>query len=882
MVANIRGYTPNYAFKLVNFDTPRWHTLEYANWTQLDGMLLQAGIPQIRGEWAYSTLYFVGDRVYDIVNGLLYRCLVEHTSAASGTFEADRLAHPTYWVVQTLGVPVFRGQWQVNTTYSLGEIVFINAYQYYLCTTSHKSTSTFDGTKWALVFDATAAVNSTNASATAAAGSASQAATSASNAATSATNAQASAVESAAQAQKLFGTSTSSNTIGLTAKTFITQADKYFNVGKFVMIRADLDPINNWMWGQVSSYTGTTLVVNSIVSNGAGTFVSWIIDVSGSRGAIGPQGIQGELGPPLVIKGTVPSAGALPPTGNTIGDMWIATDNGHLYVWDGTQWDDAGPLGTSTTTTADIPPSNPKDGDMWWESDSGIFWVYYDDGNTSQWVQAGGAAASINQNFVLKTGDTMTGMLTLAHPTSNTVIAMNTPVGVFGNYIAAQKGGVPRWNITPGSFDTEAGSNSGSSFVITRFADNGNNLGDALSINRATGATTLTGDLTISKSSASGIITINGAAIAGGGSGIGFQTGGAYKFGIGAHSAITGGGTSDDFIVYSYAVGAPSAIRVAHTTGNVNIGTVTASTSPTTGALTVAGGLGVGGAINAAGDLKIDKTTPTITLNKPAAGQNIDIIGQTAGANRWTVRLGDGTPETGGDAGSLFAIYRWNDAGTVAAGLLAANRINGNITIYSTSPSTSPTTGALTVAGGLGVGINLVVQPAGTVLNPFSGASVNVAFPAGNPGIAFRPVNDTSQWSAVFANAAGSTVGTINTNATATAYTTSSDAALKEDLKSFDAGNIIDNTKVYDFAWKSTKERAFGVIAQQAYEVYPQAVTHTEASKEKGAERDEWWGIDYSKYVPVLLQELKALRQRVAELEGRIIEKPSTTPRGRK
>ena len=30
----------------------------------------------------------------------------------------------------------------------------------------------------------------------------------------------------------------------------------------------------------------------------------------------------------------------------------------------------------------------------------------------------------------------------------------------------------------------------------------------------------------------------------------------------------------------------------------------------------------------------------------------------------------------------------------------------------------------------------------------------------------------------------------------------------------------------------------------------------------------DWWGIDYSKYVPVLLQELKALRARVAQLEG--------------
>jgi len=99
-----------------------------------------------------------------------------------------------------------------------------------------------------------------------------------------------------------------------------------------------------------------------------------------------------------------------------------------------------------------------------------------------------------------------------------------------------------------------------------------------------------------------------------------------------------------------------------------------------------------------------------------------------------------------------------------------------------------------------------------------------------------------------------------------TTYSTSSSAELKEDLKTFDAGNIVDNTDVYDFRWKSTGERAYGVIAQQAVEVYPTAVTHTINPADKD---DEFWGVDYSKYVPVLLQELKALRARVAQLEGK-------------
>src|SRR6187402_3003473 len=143
MVANIRGYTANYSFKLINFDTPRWHTLEYANWIQLDQMLLQAGIPQVRGDWQFSTLYHEGDRVFDNVENVLYRCLIAHTSAATGTFADDRAANPTYWTIVTYGVPLFRGAWEPSATYALGDIVIVDLYAYYLCTANHLSSATF-------------------------------------------------------------------------------------------------------------------------------------------------------------------------------------------------------------------------------------------------------------------------------------------------------------------------------------------------------------------------------------------------------------------------------------------------------------------------------------------------------------------------------------------------------------------------------------------------------------------------------------------------------------------------------------------------------------------------------------------------------------------
>jgi hypothetical protein len=46
------------------------------------------------------------------------------------------------------------------------------------------------------------------------------------------------------------------------------------------------------------------------------------------------------------------------------------------------------------------------------------------------------------------------------------------------------------------------------------------------------------------------------------------------------------------------------------------------------------------------GDLIISKEDPTLILNKPASGTSNTILGQTNGKTRWTMKLGDESPET--------------------------------------------------------------------------------------------------------------------------------------------------------------------------------------------------------------------------------------------
>ena len=302
-----------------------------------------------------------------------------------------------------------------------------------------------------------------------------------------------------------------------------------------------------------------------------------------------------------------------------------------------------------------------------------------------------------------------------------------------------------------------------------------------------------------------------------------------------------------------------AAVNQSYLTGPVNL------TSEVTGVLPIANG--GSGSSTAAGAPWVVRTGDTMTgaltlqpasgdcnlyLQRAAGSQNV-IWGRTGSNARWGLALGDGASEAGSNAGSDFIVRRYNDAGTFIDAPLTITRSTGVTTITSTAE--------INLRPGANPGAVVLQNPGNLVAS--IGAILKIGFPGGGVqyGISMRPAADSTNMM-MFYNAAGTSVGSISQTATATAFNTTSDARLKEDLQSFDAGPIIDATNVYDYAWISTGEREYGVIAQEAIEVYPQAVTHTVIPE------GDNWGVDYSKYVPVLLQELKALRERVRVLEG--------------
>jgi len=103
-------------------------------------------------------------------------------------------------------------------------------------------------------------------------------------------------------------------------------------------------------------------------------------------------------------------------------------------------------------------------------------------------------------------------------------------------------------------------------------------------------------------------------------------------------------------------------------------------------------------------------------------------------------------------------------------------------------------------------------------------------------------------------------VGTISTSGTATAYNTSSDYRLKQDVAQIDILKTLETVKAWplkEFAFKTSPEqKQVGFIAHELQEVSPIAVSGTK-------DGEEMQGVDYSKLVPELIAAVQYLLAKV-------------------
>lgn len=85
-----------------------------------------------------------------------------------------------------------------------------------------------------------------------------------------------------------------------------------------------------------------------------------IIEVDINAGPQGPPGPPGQAAQFANVLGTVPDSSALPVDSLSINDAYIAEDTSHLWMWNGSNWFDAGPISGPTGPTGPKGATGPQ------------------------------------------------------------------------------------------------------------------------------------------------------------------------------------------------------------------------------------------------------------------------------------------------------------------------------------------------------------------------------------------------------------------------------------------------------------------------------------------------------------------------------------------
>jgi hypothetical protein len=179
----------------------------------------------------------------------------------------------------------------------------------------------------------------------------------------------------------------------------------------------------------------------------------------------------------------------VPTASQARGTLYLRSDGGGPYVnTDGaTTWAVmGGGGGGASLTISDTPPGSPTAGAMWWNSVLGTLMVYYNDGNSSQWVPATPTMAG---SYLPLAGGTLTGPLTGTSALFNGDINTSGAAGT-NRTLKLQTAGTTRWGIRA-TADPETGGNAGSNFFFYSQADGGAVLGTPITIDRASGTMAL-------------------------------------------------------------------------------------------------------------------------------------------------------------------------------------------------------------------------------------------------------------------------------------------------------------------------------------------------------------------------------------------------------
>lgn len=229
MTGIIKRTTKNYNLRIPIFDAPGWGREVERDFDIIDSVMFAiSGFTNVVGVWTNGTLYAVNDRVVDEGSNTIWRCLVAHQSAITGTFEEDRDAHPTYWATVSTLVSN-RGEWEPATEYVMNDFMYYDNRIAVCVAQTYVSSSSFDqditDQNILVIIDLRPYLNAASASATAAAGSATAAGNSQTAAAASASSASGSAASASSSAGNAAASATASNDAKIAAQASAADAE---------------------------------------------------------------------------------------------------------------------------------------------------------------------------------------------------------------------------------------------------------------------------------------------------------------------------------------------------------------------------------------------------------------------------------------------------------------------------------------------------------------------------------------------------------------------------------------------------------------------------------------------------------------------------------
>jgi hypothetical protein len=115
---------------------------------------------------------------------------------------------------------------------------------------------------------------------------------------------------------------------------------------------------------------------------------------------------------------------------------------------------------------------------------------------------------------------------------------------------------------------------------------------------------------------------------------------------------------------------------------------------------------------------------------------------------------------------------------------------------------------------------------------------------------------------------ANTEVGGVTITSSTATFNGTSDSRLKEDLGVSTDTSVIDNTIIHDFKWTRDGTQGKGVFAQEAYEVYPLAVSKGSDELNESGNLANPWQVNYSQYIPDLIVHAQQLKKMVQELKA--------------